>query len=260
MHCGSARYRLPSGVCQRPYCFSYSQWDWLQAGGDDTGMRASDDTVRLGLVDNDPLVLAALSTYLTRHIPSLRIVWTAADPAAVRDLLRQSPVDVVLTDMSMPDMDGVALIRSIRERDNHVAIIAMTSFSLTEYAADAARAGAQTIVSKRFPAHIVQAVRTARSNHPFVPDGVTVAFDSPQAAHRRLLQEQPTGIALLTGTECDIIGRCREGMTSGEIGKELDMTAATVNTHIARACRKVGARNRVQLVVLWMQQQPTHRR
>lgn len=237
-------------------------------------------SARLGIVDNDPLSLAALSSYIAKQLPAVSIAWAASDPQRGVEYCRRDAVDVLLTDMSMSGISGPTLIRQVRQRDSRVIIIAMTSFPLHEYANQAARSGAQAIVSKRCPSQIIDSLaRACAGRHPATPadgaasgvqaaapqpvassaapaphdDDASVPFLPPKEAHHRLVHMPPTGIDRLTDLEQRITELCRQGLTSAQIGARIDMTAATVNTHLARACAKVGARNRVQLVAMWIE-------
>lgn len=209
-----------------------------------------------GVVDNDPMSLMALTTYLKRHMSEMQLAWTAQNAGQAMKLLlgsMNSP-DILLVDMSMPDIDGLMLIRRIREHNGKINIVAMTSFPVEEYEVEAAKAGAQAIVSKRSPTRILSTLRDidARSaiNSPVSEDG----FTSPKVSHERILAARPQGIMKLTELENHIVSLCKLGMTSAEIGQKLKMNPVTVNTHLKRACEKIGARNRVQLVAMWIEQ------
>lgn len=241
--------------------------------------------VSVGLVDNDPLTLAALSALLRRGLPEIKVVFAVHDPhQAVRSCQtadsRRIP-DILLVDMSMSGLDGIALTRLVRERNTRMIIIAMTSFNLDEYSAAAAQAGAQAIVSKGNPAHLLSllsqaahSIRISRAQHSpvtfpedsdtqyetsakgggAVKPSDTSLFLSPREAFLRLSKQKPQGVERLNEIERKIADLCSLGLTSVEIGQRLGMSAATVSTHIRRAGEKLGAHNRVQFVALWVQQ------
>ncbi|MBT1173399.1 response regulator transcription factor [Bifidobacterium sp. MA2] len=228
--------------------------------------------IALAIVDNDVLALSALADYLRTVLPNVDVLWSVESAAAALRRLRSGRSDaipdVMLIDMSMPGMDGPALIRTIRERDGRMTLLAMTSFPLDMYARAAAEAGAQGIVAKRDPRGIAAAIRRIRAargigprasagadtgRSPTTSSTVSVTFGSPKAAFERLAASGPQGLERLTDIENTIIGMCRRGMTSTEIGAELGMAAPTVDTHLKRACAKAGARNRVQLVAMWVE-------
>ena len=91
----------------------------------------------LGVVDNDRFALCALKAYLDQTLDGITLAWMTehANTAIARCVTGERP-DVLLVDMSMGDIDGVSVIRTIRERDRHTSLVAMTSFPLDEYAAD----------------------------------------------------------------------------------------------------------------------------
>lgn len=286
-------------------------------------------SVRLAVIDNDPLSLAALTSVLRQGLPGIQIVWTASSARQALELLgydagsvavgpipngsasfrsssggkRPSSTvgverpEILLTDMSMPDMDGIALTRRIREHDGRIRILAMTSFPLDEYAEDVAQAGAQGIVPKGRPGEILAAIRTLAHKptlgtvrigghdgssdvrddkaavHRVGDDGLSdtrddehtgyrlgsvlpdlVEFLSPAAAYEREASRRPSGIERFTPTERRIAQMCADGATTQEIAGTLDVSAGTVTTHIQRMCAKTGARNRVRLVTIWLEQ------
>jgi two-component system response regulator DevR len=240
--------------------------------------------VSVGLVDNDPLTLVALSALLRRGLPEIKIVLAVHDPYEVVRVCqtadsRRIP-DILLVDMSMSRLDGIALTRLVRERNTRMIIIAMTSFNLDEYSAAAAQAGAQAIVSKGNPAHLLSllsraahSIRVSHAQHapvafpedsdaqyetPAKGGGAvklsdTSLFISPREAFLRLSKQKPQGIERLNEVERKIADLCSLGLTSVEIGQRLGMSATTVSTHIRRASEKLGAQNRVQFVALWVQ-------
>lgn len=210
----------------------------------------------LGVVDNDPMSLVALTTYIKRRMPDMQLVWTAQDADQTIDLLLGSAKipDVLLVDMSMPDIDGLMLTRKIRERNGKITIVAMTSFPVEEYEEDAAKAGAQAIVSKRSPSEILSTLIEVSARRAADSRMVEGNFVSPRLSHERILTTKPRGIMKLTALENSIVSLCKLGMTSAEIGQRLRMNPVTVNTHLKRACEKMGARNRVQLVAMWIEQ------
>lgn len=133
----------------------------------------------------------------------------------------------------------------------------MTSFPLDEYAADAATAGAQAIVSKNDLQGLQDTIRLAATGGTGSFEGLR--FPTAAQAFARILREPKTGIARLSGREIEIIELCRQGNTSTLIAERTGLTVASVNTYLQRACEKLGARNRVQLVSMWLElSRPRH--
>ncbi|KFI72121.1 two-component response regulator [Bifidobacterium minimum] len=206
----------------------------------------------VGVLDNDQFSLRAMSSFLVKVLPAnFSICWLTQDPhGAIRKCLDDSP-NVLLVDMSLGDMDGVQVIRAIRERDAHVGLVAVTSFPLWEYAGDAAAAGAQGIVGKNDLVSMVSLIRDVASGHTGNDYG-SAHFDSVQSAFRRISSGDTDKGNGLSSRESEIIELCSRGATTSVIAASLGISQATVNTHLQRACKKLGARNRVHLVTLWM--------
>jgi DNA-binding NarL/FixJ family response regulator len=216
-------------------------------------MPAQTSACALGIVDNDPLSLTILSSYIVKQIPSITLAWSTSDPRKALNLCMHTSISILLTDMSMSDIDGLTLIRRIRQRDRQLTIIAMTSFPLQDYAEDAATAGAQTIISKRYPERIIATIRDAAAGKSIIPSSANADFRTAKDAHHRIITAKPTGIDRLNKLEQRITELSRQGLTSSEIGEQINMSATTVSTHLKRACEKAGARNRVQLVAMWIE-------
>ena len=124
-------------------------------------------------------------------------------------------------------------------------------------AADAAMAGAQAIVSKNDPQGLQDTIRLAATGGTGSFEGLR--FPTAAQAFARILREPKTGIARLSGREIEIIELCRQGDTSTLIAERTGLTVASVNTYLQRACEKLGARNRVQLVSMWLElSRPRH--
>lgn len=163
----------------------------------------------LGVVDNDRFALCALKAYLDQTLDGITLAWMTehANTAIARCVTGERP-DVLLVDMSMGDIDGVSVIRTIRERDRHTSLVAMTSFPLDEYAADAATAGAQAIVSKNDLQGLQDTIRLAATGGTGSFEGLR--FPTAAQAFARILREPKTGIARLSGREIEIIELCRQ--------------------------------------------------
>lgn len=193
----------------------------------------------LGVVDNDGFALCALKAYLDQTLDGITLAWMTehANTAIARCMTGERP-DVLLVDMSMGDIDGVSVIRTIRERDRRTSLVAMTSFPLDEYAADAATAGAQAIVSKNDLQGLQDTIRLAATGGTGSFEGLR--FPTAAQAFARILREPKTGIARLSGREIEIIELCRQGDTSTLIAERTGLTVASVNTYLQRACEKLG--------------------
>jgi DNA-binding NarL/FixJ family response regulator len=206
-------------------------------------------TVRVVVVDDDPLVRAGLRLILG-GAPDLDVVGEAADGQEAVDVVGRLLPHVVLMDIRMPRMDGLAATRRLRERGTAARIVVLTTFDTDEMILTALRYGAAGFLLKdTAPADLVAAVRRAALGEPMLSPGVTTrliaavagpADDSRQRAARALL-------AGLTDRERQVAAGVSEGLTNAEIAGRLHLGVATVKTHVGSVFAKLGVTNRVQV-------------
>ncbi|MEU1538111.1 response regulator transcription factor [Actinacidiphila glaucinigra] len=211
--------------------------------------------VRLLLVDDDPLVRAGLRMMLG-GAPDVEVVAEAADGGEVASLVREHSPDVVLMDIRMPTVDGLAATEALRARPGAPEVIVLTTFNTDEHVLRALRAGAAGFVLKdTAPREIVEAVRKVAAGEPVLSPAVTrqliaqvAGTDSEggrsarSTARRRLasLGEREHEVALAIG----------EGRSNADIAAGLHMSVPTVKTHVSRVLGKLGLNNRVQIALL----------
>jgi DNA-binding NarL/FixJ family response regulator len=203
------------------------------------------------IADDQTLVRSGFRALLDAQ-DDIVVTGEAADgEAAVRVALDVRP-DVVLMDIRMPGVDGLAATRRIvsDERLAHVKVVILTTFDLDEYVFEAIRSGANGfLVKDTEPEELLRAVRSVVAGDALLSPSVT----------RRLIEEfatrskEPSGAAdleVLTEREREVVGLVAEGLTNDEIAQRLIMSSATAKTHVSRAMIKLGARDRAQLVVI----------
>ncbi|MFI7614105.1 response regulator [Nonomuraea terrae] len=197
------------------------------------------------VVADDQALLRGSFTVLVDSEPDLEVVGEAATGVeAVAVVLEQRP-DVVLMDVRMPEMDGIEATRRIKDV---ARVLVVTMFDLDAYVYDALRAGASGFLLKDTPpAELLAAIRVVASGEALLAPTVT----------RRLIEEfartpaQPRlkGLDGVTEREREVLVLIARGLSNGEIAAELQLSLATVKTHITRLLAKLEARDRAQLVI-----------
>ena len=203
--------------------------------------------IRLLVVDAQPLIRSALRSILDRK-GDLAVVAEAGDGAEAVALARRHAPDVVLMDIRMPGMDGVAATRAIVGSERPPAVLILTTFDLDEYVHACLRAGASGFLLKDTdPAAIVSAVRAAHAGDAVLAPGVTrrliASFVDAPAPDAGLPAD-------LTARETDVLRAMARGLSNAEIGRELYVGETTVKTHVTAILAKLGVRDRLQAVIL----------
>ena len=161
--------------------------------------------------------------------------------------------DVVLMDIRMPEMDGLAATREIAADPAlaEVRVVVLTTFELDEYVFEAMRAGASGFLVKHTePVDLVRAVRVVAEGDALLSPSVTRRLVSEFAARTKRPAGPAADLSELTSREREVMTLVAEGLTNAEIGARLFMSPATARTHVSRILTKLGARDRTQLVVL----------
>jgi DNA-binding NarL/FixJ family response regulator len=207
--------------------------------------------IKVLLADDQVLVRAGFRSLLDVQ-DDIEVVGEASSgDEAVRLASELSP-DVVLMDIRMPGMDGLAATRAIAEDDRlaDVRIVVLTTFGLDEYVFEAIRAGASGfLVKDTEPNELVQAVRVVASGDALLSPSVTKQL-LVEFASRAKEPLQAAGLEELTDREREIVALVGEGLSNHEIAERLFVSPATAKTHVSRAMGKLGARDRAQLVVI----------
>ena len=212
------------------------------------------DKTTVLLVDDQALVREGMAMVLGQE-PGLRIVGEAEDGRAGVQLARLHRPDVVLMDVRMPVLDGIAATREIVTQRPETRVLILTTFDLDEYAFDGLRAGASGFLLKDVSsAELVRAVRTVAAGEAVVSPRITRTLldryqqgpaSPPESA--RLLEK-------LTGREREVLVAIARGLSNTEIAAELFLSESTVKTHVGRVLAKLNARDRVHAVI-WAHRQ-----
>ncbi|MGQ4383800.1 response regulator [Streptomyces sp. SAS_270] len=208
--------------------------------------------IRLLLVDDDPLVRAGLS-FMMGGADDIEIVGEAADGGEVEALVDRTRPDVVLMDIRMPAVDGLAATEKLRGRKDAPQVVVLTTFHADEQVLRALRAGAAGFVLKDTPpVEILEAVRRVAAGDPVLSPAVTRQLMAHAAGSA--LDTRRSGardrIAALNDREREVAVAVGQGRSNADIASELFMSVATVKTHVSRILAKLDLNNRVQIALL----------
>ncbi len=209
-------------------------------------------TIRVVVADDQALVRAGFVALLDAQ-DGIEVVAEADTGTGALAAARELHPDVVLMDIRMPEMDGLAATRLIAADPSlaDVRVVVLTTFELDEYVFEAMRAGASGFLVKHTePAELVRAVRVVADGEALLSPSVTRRLVSEFAARTKEPTGAPDALAELTSREREVMALVAEGLTNAEIGVRLFMSPATARTHVSRILTKLSARDRTQLVVM----------
>ena len=209
-------------------------------------------SVKVLLVDDDALVRAGLRLILS-SADDIDVVGETDDGAGAVEAVREHRPDVVLMDIRMPQMDGIAATAALRRLDPAPQVIVLTTFQADEQVVAALRAGASGFLVKDTPpAEIIHAVRLVAAGDAIVSPSVTRAllthFGNTEASQRH--QAAAQRLAALTDREQEVAAAVGAGASNAEIAASLFMSEATVKAHVSRLLSKLNVTNRVQVAIL----------
>jgi DNA-binding NarL/FixJ family response regulator len=206
-------------------------------------------TIRVVLADDHALVRDALQLVIT-DTPDLAVVGQAGTGADAVRLAGELQPDVVVMDIRMPGMDGIVATRQITTSPGSTRVVVLTTFDDDDYVYGALRAGASGFLVKDMALDdIIGAIRVIAAGDGLIAPGVT----------RRLIAEfagrpepgpVPRPLDGITEREREVLARIGRGRSNAEIAAELNITITTVKTYVGRLLAKLGARDRVQLVII----------
>ncbi|WP_086801023.1 response regulator transcription factor [Streptomyces caniscabiei] len=207
--------------------------------------------IRVLLADDQALVRAGFRALLDAQ-PDIEVAGEAADGEEALRGVRELRPDVVLMDIRMPLLDGLAATRRITDDPGlaGVKVVMLTTFELDEYVFEAIRSGASGfLVKDTEPEELVRAVRAVVEGDALLSPGVTRRLIAEFAARSK----EPSALSSLDGLterEREVMAMVGIGLTNEEIARRLVVSPLTAKTHVSRTMVKLGARDRAQLVVL----------
>lgn len=212
-------------------------------------MMPDDSPITIMIVDDQQLVRMGFRMVLEVE-PGLTVIAEASDGATAIAAAQRHRPQVVLMDVRMPGIDGIAATREIVKNDPECRVIVLTTFDLDEYAFGGLRAGASGFLLKDAkPAELVAAIHGVVAGDAVVPGRITKAMLDLYAS--RLPDLSSTNpVSALTPREHEVLLAITDGLNNAEIATALTLTESTVKTHVGRVLMKLGVRDRVQAVIL----------
>ncbi|WP_082772469.1 response regulator transcription factor [Actinoplanes sp. TFC3] len=229
-------------------------------GGRGAGDGALSGTIKVLIVDDDALVRAGLAMILS-GADDIAVVGEAADGSGVPAAVAAHGPDVVLMDIRMPRVDGLAATEALRSRAHAPEIIVLTTFDADEFVLRALRAGASGFLLKDTPPReILHAVRKVAAGEAILSPTVTrrliahvaapVGPNAPAADRTPGRREALARLGVLSERERDVALAVAQGKSNAEVSADLYMSVATVKAHVSRLLVKLDLNNRVQIALL----------
>jgi DNA-binding NarL/FixJ family response regulator len=201
------------------------------------------------LVADDQQLVRSGFRLILRSDPEIDVVGEAVDGREALELARELKPDVVLMDIRMPNMDGIAATEQLLQEPDPPRVLVLTTFDLDEYVFAALRAGASGFLLKDAPEEqLLAAIRVAADGGALFSPGVT----------RRLIERfaelgdvsPPRELADLSPREVEVLTLVARGLTNAEIAAQLVLSEHTVKSHVARVLQKLDLRDRTQAVIV----------
>jgi len=200
--------------------------------------------VRILIADDDPLVRMGLRAIMASQ-EGWEVVAEAGDGEQALELVAAHAPDVVLMDIRMPRMDGLAATHHISTSHPGTRVLVLTTFEVDEYVFEAMRAGAAGFVLKRMPpADLIEAVRVAAAG-----ESLLFPASTRRVIERFAVASPASSLPQLTEREADVLRLLARGLSNSEIATQLFVSLETVKSHVASILMKTGVRDRTQAVI-----------
>ncbi|QHA08765.1 response regulator [Streptomyces broussonetiae] len=207
-------------------------------------------TTRVVIADDQPLVRSGLRVLMTDH-PDLEVVGEAATGEEAVRLVEAVAADVVVMDIRMPGMDGIEATRRITAGPTAARVLVLTTFDEDDHVYGALRAGASGFVVKDMALDdILGAIRVVAAGDALIAPGVTRRLIADFAGRTTAAPQRPArALDGITEREREVLTLVGRGRSNSEIAEDLFISVATAKSHVSRLFTKLGARDRVQLVI-----------
>ena len=202
---------------------------------------------RVVVADDQPVVLHGFTAILG-SAPDLEVVGTAGDGRELLDLVARTEPDVAVVDVRMPVLDGIAATARIAADHPGTRVLILTTFDLDEYVYDALRSGASGFLLKDVTGErLIEGVRLVADGSMLLGPQVTRRLVDDFAA--RAARRPSPALDTLTSRETDVLLAVARGLSNAEIADALVIGEQTVKSYVSEVLRKLGCRDRVQLVI-----------
>jgi len=203
--------------------------------------------IRVAIVDDQAMVRAGFRMIVESQ-SDMKVAGEAADGQEAIDLVGREKPDVVLMDVRMPRLDGIAATRQIVSATR---VVILTTFELDEYVFDALAAGASAFLLKAAPPEdLIKAIRVVAEGDALLAPSVTKRLIEEFAKRPEPTNKKPKELQTLTDREQEVLKEVAGGLTNAEIATKLHVSETTVKTHVAHLLDKLELRDRVQAVIL----------
>lgn len=204
---------------------------------------------RVLIADDDHLMRAGLVELLS-YDPEIEVAGQASTGREAVDRTRQLSPDVVLMDVRMPDLDGIAATREVVRVAPQTRVLILTTFEQDDYIFGALRAGASGFILKRTrPEDLITAVHTIAAGDSLLSPSVTRRVVDRMAQQPTPRYAAQAGLTDLTSREREVLTHIARGMSNREIATALTVEESTIRTHVKRILMKLGLRDRIQAVI-----------
>ena len=205
--------------------------------------------IRVLIADDQSLVRTGLRTVLEVE-PDIEVVGEAADGAQAVELCQARQADVVLMDVRMPRLDGLAAARRLNELGSSTRVVMLTTFDLDEYVYDALQAGASGFLLKDATAdQLVAAVRIAADGNAMLGPTITRRLIAEFVRKGGPRKSKVARLEALSEREREVLSLIAEGLSNAEIAERLHLGETTVKSHVGHILTKLDLRDRIQAVI-----------
>ncbi|MHA6667707.1 response regulator [Homoserinimonas sp. A447] len=201
------------------------------------------------IADDQELIRSGLALVLQTR--GCEVVGQASDGREAVDVVRRTRPDVVLMDIRMPVLDGIAATRELTASGDTARVLVLTTYDLDRYVYGALEAGAAGFLLKATPPdRLVAGIETVAAGESLLAPSLTRRLIEEHVRRPAPVDGVPTTLSGLTERELEVFELIAQGLSNGEIAAALVVAEATVKTHLNRILAKLGLRSRVQVVVL----------